>query len=159
MFDKTNLQKFVAAAKKSSKSIVLVTGVFDVFHHEHLSFLNKAKELADVLIVGIESDQRVTQLKGEGRPVNNWRQRVKVLEETKVPDYVFVLPEQFSKPEDHISLIGLIKPNYLAISESSPHQDKKQKIMEQFGGQLKVVHKHNPEVSSTKLINQSKKST
>lgn len=135
-----------------SKKRILVTGVFDVLHEEHLQFLQKAKSLGDFLIVGIESDIRVKQIKGEGRPINSQAVRKKNLEKLRIADEVFILPEQFNKPEDHIALIGKVRPDFLAVSSHTHHLDKKQAILEQFGGKVVVVHEHNPKVSTTKLL-------
>lgn len=130
---------------------VLVTGVFDVLHTEHKTFLEKAKELG-YLIVGVESDVRVTAMKGQGRPIHSQQERVKNLEALGVADEVFILPEEFFLPEHHRSLIQSIEPDYLAVSSHTKHIDKKQKIMSECGGSVVIVHEHNPEVSTTLLL-------
>lgn len=136
----------------SMKKKVLVTGVFDVLHQEHSTFLKKAKELGDYLIVGIESDVRVRQMKGAERPVFTQDVRKKSLEALKIADEVFILPEKFSNSEDHLALIKKIKPDYLAVSSHTKHLDKKRAILEQCGGKVVVVHKHNPNISTTQLL-------
>jgi D-beta-D-heptose 7-phosphate kinase / D-beta-D-heptose 1-phosphate adenosyltransferase len=142
---------------KSNKenSIVLVTGVFDILHFEHEKFLKKASELGEVLIVGIESDKRVRQIKGEGRPINIQDKRVENLLSLGVADSVFVLPENFNKPEDHLKLLNKIKPNFLAVSSHTDHLEEKKKLMKKVGGELVVVHDQNLEISSTKMIGSS----
>lgn len=135
--------------------LVLVTGFFDLLHQEHLNFLKKAKELGDTLLVGVESDARARQLKGEGRPVETQTLRIKHL--TPYADYVFALPDDFSSPAAHRWLIKSLRPEYLAVSSHTAHQDKKRTLVEEFGGQLVVVHNHNPNISTTQLI-QSKSS-
>ena len=132
---------------------VLVTGVFDLLHAEHVNFLRAAKAIGDILIVGIESDVRVKQLKGEHRPVWNQDRRVRELKKLKFVDQVFVLPTKFDSPADHEQLIGTIKPDILAVSSHSPHLEAKQRILAKFGGRVEVVHQHNSEVSTTYLIN------
>ena len=136
-----------------SKKLTLVTGVFDVLHQEHKNFLEAAKKLADYLIIGIESDLRVKALKGEDRPINSQDIRKKNLEELGIADFIFILPEKFSQREDHQALIDEIEPDFLAVSEHSPFQDVKREIVESIGGKLIVVHPHNPEISSTRIIN------
>ncbi len=147
-----HITKLKGEARKNQQRITLATGVFDVFHQEHRNFLNSAKQLGGVLLVGIESDFRVRQLKGEGRPINNELARVKQLESISAVDGVFILPEQFSKPEDHKSLITAIKPDYFAVSSHSSHLEKKRKIVEDCGGELKIVLAHNPEISTTQIL-------
>lgn len=137
---------------RKDKTVVLVTGVFDLFHEEHQIFLRKAKLAGDLLIVGVESDLRVKQLKGENRPIWDQDRRVSAIEQSKIADAVFILPEQFSKPVDHENLIDSIRPNFLAVSSHTKHQEAKQRIMEKFHGKLIIVHQHNPSVSTTQKL-------
>ena len=58
-------------AKKNSKKVVLVTGVFDILHKGHLKFLENARECGDVLIVGINDDEYVRKSKGNSRPIQD----------------------------------------------------------------------------------------
>lgn len=132
--------------------IVLVTGVFDLLHDEHLNFLKKAKELGDKLVVGVESDKRVKEIKGITRPVLSEEIRRKNLENLSLADEVFILPEQFNKPEDHLNLVKKVGAKILAVSSHTDHLDKKQQIMEKVGGEVIVVHEHNPEISTTILL-------
>lgn len=131
---------------------VLVTGVFDVLHLEHEYFLRQAKALGGRLVVGIESDLRVKKLKGPDRPINAQATRCQNLRDLGIADEVFVLPEQFNTSDDHRALLQKIKPDVLAVSSHSPHIDKKIQLMKEIGGRVEVVHKHNPAVSSTILI-------
>lgn len=135
---------------------VLVTGVFDILHQEHLSFLRKAKQLG-YLVVAIESDVRVKKLKGEGRPINNQDTRLENLRKLKIADEVFILPEQFSSPDDHRRLLQKIRPAVLAVSSHSPHLDKKASLMKEIGGTVEIVHQHNPEISTTLFLEQRNK--
>jgi cytidyltransferase-like protein len=140
---------------KTKKIKVLVTGVFDLLHEEHLIFLRKAKKLGDYLIVGIESDKRVKEIKGLNRPINDQKKRVEKLENEQIADQVLILPEKFSKGEDHLQFIKKINPDILAVSSHTAHLDKKEEIMSSVSGHLEVIHDHNPEISSTILLNKS----
>jgi cytidyltransferase-like protein len=132
--------------------IVLVTGVFDILHQEHINFLVKAKEQGDELWVGIETDARVRQLKGEGRPINSQDIRLKQLKKLKLANHVFILPAKFDQPADHEALIAQIRPAVLAVSSHTPFLAAKKKLVEKYGGQLVVVLKQNPAISSTILL-------
>lgn len=140
-------KKVISITKK-----VLVTGVFDVLHQEHIVFLEKAKLLGTYLIVGIESDVRVRQMKGEDRPVFSQEQRKKKLKALGIADEVFILPEQFSRSEDHLALIQKVRPDYLAVSSHTKHLDEKRAILKQCGGEVVIVHAHNPNISTTQLL-------
>ena len=152
-----SLQTQLTKAHNTHHTIVLVTGVFDLLHEEHIKFLRAAKALGDFLVVGVESDVRVRQIKGEGRPVESEQLRVQNVYNTHIPDVAFVLPEQFSTNADHEQLISEVRPNYLAVSEHTAHQTEKKVLVEKFGGQLKVVLPHNPLISTTLKIESLKK--
>ncbi len=146
------VQQAIESARESGKKIVLVTGVFDIFHAEHKRFLERARKAGDFLLVGIESDLRVQSLKGPNRPINSEEQRWQMVSNQGIADSVFVLPEAFTKPEHYISLIETIRPAVLAVSSHTNHLETKQKILELVGGSVKVVHEHNPRVSTTLLV-------
>jgi cytidyltransferase-like protein len=146
----------LAKIHQKKQKIVLVTGVFDLLHYAHRQFLLKAKAQGEVLIVGLESDVRVRQLKGEGRPVHTQVERQRQIENLGIADLVFILPEQFSQPADHQALITTIKPQVLAVSSHSPHLDRKQAVMDLVGGQVKIVMQHDPSISTTLLLQQMK---
>lgn len=139
--------------KEMGKKIVLVTGVFDILHIEHIRFLKKAKREGDVLIVGIESDGRVSQIKGEGRPVNLQDTRLEQMKAIKYVDEVFVLPQAFDSQEQWESLIKDMSPDVYAVSSHTSWIENKKKIANKFGSRLVVVHDHNPSYSTTKLFN------
>ena len=142
----------VGECHRKNQHLVLVTGVFDLLHAEHAAFLNKAKAVGDFLIVGIESDVRVTATKGPGRPVTPQAQRLSNLEQLHIANCVFILPDFFGEIEARRALIHLLKPKVLAVSSHSPHLEAKQKLLAEVGGEVKVVHQHNPAISTTQLI-------
>ncbi len=75
------------------KKIVFTNGCFDILHSGHVSYLNEAKSLGDVLIVGLNSDLSVKRLKGESRPINSEQDRKFVLENLKAVDYVIIFED------------------------------------------------------------------
>ncbi len=146
------IRKVLSKAKKYNQTIIFVTGVFDILHFEHQKFLEKAKNLGHILLVGIESDLRVKQLKGKGRPCNDQIQRLINLRKINIADEVFILPENFFINEKIKFLIVQIKPKYLAVSSNTPGIAKKRQIMEECGSDLIIVHQHNPNISTTLLL-------
>lgn len=148
-----DLASFLSARAKTHKTLTLVTGVFDLLHEEHRNFLLKAKQLGDLLLIGLESDKRVRQLKGVGRPINNQKERLANLSAWKIADRIFILPESFSQPLEHRSLIEQIRPDFMAVSSNTLFQAEKAKILAEFNAKLIIVHNFNPEFSSSKIIN------
>lgn len=150
------IKSLLAAAAKEGRPVILVTGVFDIWHQEHQRFLEKAQALGGILIAGVESDHRVREMKGEGRPINNEEKRRAQVQASGVVSGAFVLPEVFSDVADYRAILQVIRPRYLAVSSHSKHQQVKQQLMEEVGGSLVVVHHHNPAVSTTLLLRNAK---
>jgi rfaE bifunctional protein nucleotidyltransferase chain/domain len=80
---------------------VVVNGTFDVIHPGHLALLNYARSLGDFLLVAIDTDRRVQELKGLSRPINNQYERKLLLENLRAVDQV----EFFDSPDELISLV------------------------------------------------------
>ena len=94
--------------KYKNKKIVFTNGCFDILHRGHISYLNEAKALGDILVVGVNSDTSVKKLKGESRPINNEDDRLFVLENLKAVDKCFIFTE-----ETPYNLINQLLPNIL----------------------------------------------
>lgn len=144
--------RFLDAVRQTKKKIILATGVFDLLHNEHKLFLEKAKAAGDVLVVGVECDLRVKQIKGSDRPIWPETKRVSELQALPYVDFVFILPSQFNSPADHEGLIASLKPAVLAVSSHTDHLAAKQAILEKYGGTVQVVHQHNPAVSTSRVL-------
>ena len=89
--------------KADGKKIVFTNGVFDLIHSGHVDYLIKAKEMGDVLIVGLNSDESVRRIKGEKRPILKENERAFILSNLKPVDYVVLFAED--TPEKLISEI------------------------------------------------------
>lgn len=94
--------------KEEGKKIVFTNGCFDIIHAGHVDYLEKAKSLGDVLVVGLNSDASVKRIKGKDRPINIQEHRKRVLEALKPVDMVIIFDED--TPE---RLIKEIKPDVL----------------------------------------------
>ncbi len=81
------------AFRKEKKKVVFTNGVFDIIHAGHVDYLLKSKALGDILIVGLNSDASVRNIKGEKRPVVPEYQRAFVLSNLKPVDYVVIFEE------------------------------------------------------------------
>lgn len=88
---------------------VIVNGTFDIVHTGHIKLLNYAKSLGDYLVVCIDSDRRVSELKGPQRPINNESDRKFLLENLKAVDQVWV----FDTDTELESLIMNYSPHYM----------------------------------------------
>ena len=104
---------------------VMVNGTFDVLHPGHVALLNTARSYGDYLIVAIDTDRRVRELKGDGRPVNNQNDRKIMLSNLKAVDFVVI----FDSKEELIDYMKLYKPqvyvkgsDWKHDTESTAHQ-------------------------------------
>jgi rfaE bifunctional protein nucleotidyltransferase chain/domain len=76
------------------KTIVFTNGCFDILHTGHVRYLSEAKKLGDLLVVGLNSDASVRELKGEGRPLNSQDDRAEVMAALEAVDYVIIFDEK-----------------------------------------------------------------
>ena len=98
----------ITSNKKSNKKIVFTNGCFDILHVGHIRYLSEAKSLGDILVVGINSDESVKNLKGPSRPINSLSDRSLLLSELVCVDYVVSFKEQTP-----LKLIKMIMPDIL----------------------------------------------
>ena len=88
---------------------IIVNGTFDILHRGHIELLEYAKSLGGMLLVCIDSDRRVSELKGPARPINNQYDRTYMLTALKCVDLVWV----FDSAEELIDQIKLFKPDIM----------------------------------------------
>ena len=97
-----------ARLRASSKTLVFTNGVFDLLHIGHLRYLAQARELGDALLVAINSDRSVRELKGEGRPVISELERAEILAALRQVSYVTIFDDVSPR-----SLIAQLLPDVL----------------------------------------------
>jgi len=135
ILERRQLMAQVAARRQSGGRVVLANGCFDVIHVGHVRYLQGAKELGDVLIVGINSDKQVAFLKGPGRPIMGERERAEIVASMEAVDFVTIFDEPTVE-----SLLMLIKPDVHAkgtdyTEESVPER----KVVLSYGGRVAIV--------------------
>jgi len=94
--------------KENKKTVVFTNGVFDILHRGHVEYLNSAKALGDILIIGLNSDESVRRLKGNLRPIVPMPDRLFVLENIKAVDHVVPFNE-----DTPLELIKALDPDIL----------------------------------------------
>ena len=117
------LESLCQKLRKQGKKIVSTNGVFDILHLGHITYLQKARELGDVLIVGLNSDSSVRMIKGPKRPLNDELARASCLAALECVDYVVIFSD--SNP---IALLEKIKPNIHV--KGGDYEGKEGKIVE-----------------------------
>ncbi|MGB9597954.1 MAG: D-glycero-beta-D-manno-heptose 1-phosphate adenylyltransferase [Candidatus Poribacteria bacterium] len=103
------LKSIIRSAQSEGKKVVTTNGCFDILHIGHLRYLQSAKELGDILVVAINSDDSVRKIKGERRPLVPEMERAEILAGLECVDYVMIFseltPDEFLKelrPNIHV---------------------------------------------------------
>lgn len=130
-----SLLKRIEDTHAKGKEVVFTNGCFDVLHKGHAHLLREAASLGDMLIVALNSDDSVSRLKGEGRPVNNLQDRAEMLSYFSSVDWVVSFEED--TPEE---LIKLLSPDVLVKGgDYVPEDIVGSEFIKQQGGQVKVI--------------------
>ena len=125
----------VNAARKGGKRIVFTNGCFDVIHAGHISLLERAAELGDMLIVALNDDHSVHGLKGDGRPINDQEQRARVVGALGCVDAVVLFSD-----ETPIRLIETILPDVLVKGGDYTVQTVVgAEIVQKAGGRVELI--------------------
>jgi D-beta-D-heptose 7-phosphate kinase/D-beta-D-heptose 1-phosphate adenosyltransferase len=133
--------------RSSNNQIVFTNGCFDIFHAGHVHLIEECNKFGNILIVGINSDDSVKLLKGNGRPINSLKARIAVL--NAIGGVNFIVSFNSLTPE---SIIQKIKPNYLVKGdEYNADEIAGAEYVRSYGGQIKTI-KMKPNMSSTTIL-------
>lgn len=122
--------------KQSGKKIVFTNGCFDILHAGHVDYLVKAKACGDILIIGLNSDISVQQIKGKNRPIVNEEERAFILTQLKPVDYVVLFNE--TTPQQ---LIEKLIPDILVKGADWDIENiVGREIVEGNGGEVKTIN-------------------
>jgi D-beta-D-heptose 7-phosphate kinase/D-beta-D-heptose 1-phosphate adenosyltransferase len=137
----------LAEARRRGRKVVFTNGCFDVLHAGHLTSLEGAKRLGDLLVVGLNSDASVRRLKGDSRPVNHQEHRASLLAGLACVDVVVIFDE--TTPEE---LISLLEPDVLVKGgDYTVDQVAGAEIVHAYGGQV-VILPLVPGLSTTAIL-------
>ncbi len=135
ILDEPALLQALATERSAGKTIAFANGCFDVLHVGHIRYLQDAANVADVLVVGVNGDGSVRELKGEGRPVMPEDERAEIIAAIRGVSYVTVFHD---KSPAH--LLQTLKPDFQAkgtdyTAESVPEAA----IVKAYGGKVVIV--------------------
>jgi len=145
--DRKRLDQTLQGYRNRRERIVFTNGCFDILHVGHVRYLNAAKALGEVLVVGLNSDASVTQIKGVHRPINSQADRAEVLAALACVDHIVVFEE--TEPE---ALIREVAPDVLV--KGADWEESRivgAEIVKRHGGRvvrIPVV----PGISTTRII-------
>ena len=135
ILDERALLDAVAGERRKGKTIAFANGVFDVLHVGHIRYLQASAREADILVVGVNSDQSVHAIKGPSRPVVDERERAEIVSAIRGVAYVTIFDE--SSPA---RLIGVLKPDVHCkgtdyTAETVPERD----VVRAYGGRVAIT--------------------
>jgi len=147
ILERNRLIARVAIARKGGAHVVFANGCFDLLHVGHVRYLEAARSLGDLLVVGVNGDEAVRRLKGEGRPVLPERERAELVAALRAVDYVTI----FHEPTV-MELLLALRPDIHAkgtdyTEETVPERD----VVRSFGGRVQIVGDPK-EHSSTEML-------
>ncbi|HAS16942.1 MAG: glycerol-3-phosphate cytidylyltransferase [Nitrospirae bacterium GWA2_42_11] len=132
------LEEFVpviARLKQDGKRIVFTNGCFDIIHVGHIRYLKSAKELGDILVIGLNSDESVRKIKGDNRPIVSQGERAEILSSIRSVDYVVI----FNEPDPYNTIVA-IKPDILIKGgDWAIDNIVGRDIVESYGGEVRTI--------------------
>lgn len=136
----------------TDKKVVLAGGSFDIINHGHINFLKKCKDLGDILIIGLASDQEIKNRKGQERPINPALYRAKVLSSIRTVDYVFITNSSAYSSK----IIRKIRPDVVALpleyGKFQRRREHKKQLELEFPNINIKLTKSASRISTTKVI-------
>jgi D-beta-D-heptose 7-phosphate kinase/D-beta-D-heptose 1-phosphate adenosyltransferase len=132
---KEDLHRIVEDLKKKGKRIVFTNGCFDLLHLGHIRYLEKAKTLGDILVVGVNSDRSVRNLKGPERPILPEEERAEILSSLGCVDYITVFDELAP-----LELISSLQPHILVKGgDWTKETTVGKEVVERSGGEVVIL--------------------
>jgi D-beta-D-heptose 7-phosphate kinase/D-beta-D-heptose 1-phosphate adenosyltransferase len=132
---KEDLHRIVEDLKKKGKRIVFTNGCFDLLHLGHIRYLEKAKSLGDILVVGVNSDRSVQSLKGPERPILPEEERAEILSGLECVDYITLFDELTP-----LELISSLEPHILVKGgDWAKETTVGREVVERSGGEVVIL--------------------
>lgn len=150
LLSQSELEKTLKNLRKKGAKIIFTNGCFDILHAGHVSYLQKAKKLGDILIIGLNSDKSVRALKGGSRPVNNESDRAALLCALECVDFVVIFDD-----ETPFELIKIVSPD--ALVKGADYEGK-EVVGSEFAGAVKLIEFVEGK-STTKIIEKIQKAS
>lgn len=145
-FELEQLAQKIEEERKDGKKVALANGGFDLIHKGHIRYLREASEVADILIVALNSDKSLKTLKGEDRAIIDEAGRVTIMSSFEFVDYVTVFSET---TVDNVLLT--LKPDFHCKgSDYTPDTVPERHTVKSYGGQIAIVG--GPKVQSTSTV-------
>jgi rfaE bifunctional protein nucleotidyltransferase chain/domain len=130
-----SLQPIIAELQRNGKTVVFANGCFDLLHVGHIRYLEAAKRLGDVLVVGLNSDSSVRQLKGAQRPLMPENERAEIVAAFSCADHVVI----FQEPTVEAVLLALKPDIHCKGTDYTEETVPERAIVHSYGGRIAIV--------------------
>ncbi|MFW5703093.1 MAG: adenylyltransferase/cytidyltransferase family protein [Candidatus Dojkabacteria bacterium] len=151
LVEQADLSELADGLRAKAKSIVFTAGAWDMLHVGQVRYLQQAKDLADVLVVGVSSNTAIRKVKGKNRPILDEMIRAEMVANLKSVDFVTIIPSPSCQPE-----LKLLQPDvYISVKEDwnkDYKESKEYKTVKKYGGKVKLVDRQSPYISTTKIL-------
>jgi D-beta-D-heptose 7-phosphate kinase/D-beta-D-heptose 1-phosphate adenosyltransferase len=141
------LAELVAHLTGIGLRVVLTSGSFDLVHLGHVKYLAKAKELGDVLIVGVDGDAKIRRRKGDDRPMVPESERLEMLAHQRPVDLIYLKADD----EARWALIKTVRPDVLVLSADHSYSESEQEQLRELCGELQVLERQAAVTTSERI--------
>ena len=129
------VKKLITPALNEGKTVVTTNGCFDLLHAGHVRYLNNAAQFGDILVVGINSDESVSRLKGSSRPIQNENDRAFLVGQIRSVDYTFIFSES-----DPCRFLEVLQPAiHVKGGDYRVEQLPEAEVVTRNGGRIEIV--------------------
>lgn len=140
------MKKIIDGEKRQGKKIVLANGCFDLIHVGHIRYLKESKKKGDILVLALNSDSSIRQIKGKGRPILKEKERIDILTSVSFVDYITIFDKTTVK-----NVLQALKPDIHAKgSDYTQETVPERETVRSYGGEIAITG--GPKVRSTSQI-------
>lgn len=151
LIKQSDLMEVGEKLRSGGKKVVFTAGAWDMLHVGQVRYLQEAREMGDILVVGVSSNDAIRKVKGKNRPILDELVRAEMLTALRCVDLTTILPEPSCQPT-----LGLLRPDiYLTVQEdwnADYKQSKEYKTVTKYGGEVRVIERQSPYISTTKIL-------
>jgi rfaE bifunctional protein nucleotidyltransferase chain/domain len=141
------MTRTVSHLKGLGYTVVLTSGSFDLIHLGHVKYLARAKELGDILVVGVDSDAKIRRRKGEDRPMVPEQERLELLAHQRPVDLIYLKEDEDPK----WGLIKAVEPDTLVLTADHSYSDEDLAGLGEIVGDIQVIERQAAVTTSERI--------
>lgn len=142
-----DVERVVEHLKGLGCTVVLTSGSFDLIHLGHVKYLDRAKQLGDILIVGVDDDEKISSRKGPDRPMVPEQERMELLAYQRPVDLLYLK----SSDDPKWALIGAVRPDVLVLTADHRYGEPELSRLRELVGRIEVVERQSVMTTSERI--------